>query len=839
MSAAEKAGVDVEFPSAIASSEAIKRELVDCMIGQMGRDPLYASKQDWFFALAYLLRSRLSAARIRTWRRNFDADAKWICYLSLEFLPGRLLKLCLLSSGLYDACRAALGDFNVALEDLMQFEVEPALGNGGLGRLGACLLDSLATQGYAAIGYGIRYEYGMFRQELQHGEQVEHPENWLKSANPWEFSRPNVKSTVQFNGHVTQVVGPRREAAFHWMKTDDVIAMAYDIPVLGFGTDTVSSIRLWSAEATEDFNLSYFHSGNYIEAVKEKSASETLSRVLYPSDTTSMGRELRLKQEYFLVSSSIQDILKRFHKKYDSIDLLPDKVAIQLNDTHPSLAIPELMRILLDSYKLDWDRAWDITTRTFAFTNHTLLSEALELWPVELLQSVLPRHLQIVYEINHRFLRDVMHDCPGDVDRLRRMSLVEENHPRSIRMAHLAVVGSHKVNGVSRMHTAIMRKTLLHDFDEFFPERIVSLTNGISQHRWLSVANPALADLITSRISNAWIRDLRELKALERLASDATFQGAFAAVKQQNKECLAAIIKERVGVAVDVHSMFDVHSKRMHEYKRQLLNLLHVVARYNRIRQGLTRGLQSRTVIFAGKAAPGYVMAKLIIHLINTVADIINNDPVVNGLLRVVFFPNYDVQTAELIIPAGELSEQISMAGAEASGTGCMKLALNGALTIATHDGANDEIAEAVGRDNIFMFGSTSDEVQALRQRGYDPAALYEANAELKQILDMIGGGYFSPGQRDLFRPIFDSLVRYGDHYMHLADFGAYVQCQERVDAAYAERSEWLRRAIVNVANMGYFSADRLVREYAMAVWKAAPVSNAPSIAPPVRQAHP
>jgi glycogen phosphorylase len=808
-----------------SSSEQIKSELVCCMVEQLGRDPLFASKQDWFFALAYLLRGRLSASRIRTWRRNFDNDAKWICYLSLEFLPGRLLKMCLLSSGLYEACRDALAQFDVSLEELTRFEVEPALGNGGLGRLGACLLDALTTQGYAAIGYGIRYEYGMFRQELQHGEQVEHPENWLKSANPWEFSRPNVSCTVQFNGRVTQVDGPRRGTAFHWMQTDDVMAMAYDIPVLGFGTDAVSSIRLWSAAATEDFNLTYFNSGNYIEAVKEKSETETISRVLYPSDTTRMGRELRLKQEYFLVSASLQDILKRFHKKHDAIELLPDKVAIHLNDTHPALAIPELMRLLVDEYGLSWDQAWGMTVRTFAFTNHTLLSEALELWPVELFERVLPRHLQIIYEINHRFLRDIMHRCPGDADLLRRVSLVEENHPRSIRMAHLATVGSHKVNGVSRMHTTLMRKTVFKDFDDFFPERIISLTNGISQYRWLAVANPDLAKLISARTSDAWLSDPDRLRDLEPFAADAEFQSAFAAVKLKNKQRLAAIVKERHGATLDVNSMFDVHVKRIHEYKRQLLNILHVVARYNRIRHGNTRDMQPRTVIFAGKAAPGYTMAKQIVHLINSVADIVNNDPVVDGWLKVVFIPNYDVQTAEDVIPAGDLSQQISMAGTEASGTGNMKFALNGALTIATHDGANDEIAEAVGRDNIFTFGATYDELQALRQRGYDPVALYRSNSELREALDMIGGGYFSPDRANLFLPIYDSLLRHGDHYMLLADFAPYLQCQERVDATYADQREWLRRAIVNVANMGFFAADRLVREYAMAVWNAKPAA--------------
>ena len=546
--------------------------------------------------------------------------------------------------------------------------------------------------------------------------------------------------------------------------------------------------------------------------------------MLYPSDTTSMGRVLRLKQEYFLVSASLQDMLSRFHRRHSSLDQLPETVAIQLNDTHPTLAIPELMRILVDHYRLDWEHAWSITVRTMSFTNHTLLGEALESWAVELLQTILPRHLQIIYEINHRFLRDVMHHHPGNLDLMRRMSMIDETAPRSIRMAHLAVVGSHKVNGVAQMHTSIMRSTIFKDFDELFPDRIVNITNGMSHRRWLNEANQPLARLITSRISDKWISDLEYLRELEPLADDEAFQTEFRATKQANKNRLALLIKERTGVLVDQGSLFDVHIKRIHEYKRQLLNLLQAIARYNRIRQLPDEEVQPRTVIFAGKAAPGYEMAKRIIELINFVADIINNDPTVDGLLRIVFIPNYDVQTAEDIIPAADLSQQISMAGTEASGTGNMKLALNGALTIATHDGANNEIAEAVGRENIFMFGHTSKEIQDLRRDGYDPAAIYEANAELRQVLDMIGDGYFSPTQPDLFAPIVNALLRQGDHYMLLADFNSYLACQDHVNSISADQRDWTRRAIRNVARIGRFSADRSVREYATTVWGAAPV---------------
>jgi starch phosphorylase len=821
-----EAGFGIAFPSPPTRREEVKRELVRHVIEQMGRDPAFASKQDWFYALAYFLRGRLSAARIRTWRRNFTHDAKWTYYLSLELLPGRQLRTCLLSYGLYDVCREALADFGVDLEELRDIEVEPALGNGGLGRLAACIMESIASQGYAGMGYSIRYQYGMFRQKIEHGEQVEHPESWLRHINPWEFAPPNVCYPVQFYGQVTELDDWRGEIMCHWSGSDNVIANAFDIPVVGRDGETVTSVRLWSANATEDFNLDYFNSGNYIDAVKEKSESETLSKVLYPSDTTSMGRELRLKQEYFLVSASLQDILSRFERTYHVLDALGEKVSIQLNDTHPVLAIPELMRLLVDVYRMGWERAWDITVRVFSFTNHTLLSEALETWPVEQIQRLLPRHMQIIYEINQRFLRDVMHQHPGDMDILRRMSLIEENYPRSVRMAHLAIVGSHKINGVSRTHSALMRSTLFKDFDAYYPGRFINITNGISQRRWLNEANPGLTQLLTETISDVWLEDLERLSDVAAFADDKEFCAKFTAVKQHNKDRLAQMFKARLGIGVDPTSLFDLHIKRIHEYKRQLLNVLHVVTRYNRIRHNGVAGIQPRTVVFAGKAAPGYAMAKRIIQLINSVGDIVNNDPAVEGLLKVVFVPNYDVQTAEDLIPAADISQQISTAGTEASGTGNMKLALNGALTLATHDGANDEIAEAVGEDNVFMFGHTYDELQEIRRAGYDARAIYAANSELKEAIDMIAGGYFSPENRELFVPVTDSLIRHGDYYMLLADYEAYIACQDRTDVAFADKKLWTRKSIMNVAHMGRFSSDRVVRDYANRVWEVTPLPS-------------
>jgi glycogen phosphorylase len=816
----ESALVPLEEPPSLDVAS-FRQELLHRMIREVGRDPSFCSKQDWFYALAFVLRERLSTERVNSWRRNFTHQAKWVYYLSMELLPGRMLRAFLDAQGLLEISREALRELGVDLDELWEFEAEPALGNGGLGRLAACILESIATFNYAGLGYSIRYQFGMFRQKIENGEQVEQPDNWLQSASPWEFVRPYATYRVQYRGRVA-VVKEAHDEAWHWLDTEDVIATANDLPVMGLAAESISAFRLWSAKATQEFDLSYFNKGDYIDAMEEKSATETLSSVLYPSDATFMGRELRLKQEYFLVSASLQDILSRHAQTYSEFEDLPNRIAIQLNDTHPVLAIPEMMRLLLDVNHLDWDRAWDITVRIFSFTNHTLLAEALETWTVELMERLLPRHLQIIYEINARLLRAVGHENPGDMDLIRRMSLIDENAPRSIRMAHLAIAGSHKVNGVSRLHTELMRRTLFKDFDKEFPGRIVPITNGISPRTWLLEANPPLAELITTTISDGWLRDLVRLKQLAPLAEDDRFRNQFIAVKQVNKRKLAELIRASLGIEIAPDSLFDMQVKRIHEYKRQLLNLLHVINRYNHIRDGSAEGLPSRTVVFAGKAAPGYFMAKRIIHLILSVADVINHDPAIGSRLKLVFIPNYDVRTAQDLIPAADLSEQISTVGTEASGTGNMKLALNGALTIGTHDGANDEIADAVGPENIFMFGRNYDQTQELR-RGYDPAAIYEDTPDLKRALDMIASGYFSSGDRGVFQPIFDSMIRYGDHFLVLADYAPYIACQAAIDRAFLDTDQWARKAIRNTAEMGYFSIDRSVREYANMIWNVQP----------------
>ncbi|MDH4215967.1 MAG: glycogen/starch/alpha-glucan phosphorylase, partial [Gallionella sp.] len=674
------------------------------------------------------------------------------------------------------------------------------------------------------FGMGIRYEYGMFHQQIEHGWQVEHPDNWLRYGNPWEFPRPEVLFPVKFHGRVVQYSDEQGKTHHHWIETDDVMAMAYDTPVPGYGLNTVNNMRLWSAKASRDFDLKYFNEGNYIKAVEDKNESENLSKVLYPNDTTAMGRELRLKQQYFFVSASLQDILYRFFKHHESLDELPDKVAIQLNDTHPSIAIPELMRLLVDIHHLDWEHAWSITTRTFSYTNHTLMPEALETWLVSLFEQVLPRHLQIIFEINQRFLLDVMHHFPGDSELLKRMSIIDEGHGRRVRMAHLAIVGSHHVNGVAQLHSDLMKSTIFSEFDRHFPGKLINVTNGITPRLWLNQANPELASLITRRIGKGWVTDLPQLRQLSGLAEDPSFQSEFHAVKQANKQRLTGLVRNRLALEINPDSLFDVQVKRIHEYKRQLLNLLHVVTLYNRIRTNPSLDVVPRTVIIAGKAAPGYVTAKLIIKLANSIADIVNNDPAVRGLLKLVFIPNYDVSTACIIIPSADLSQQISTAGTEASGTGNMKLALNGALTIGTLDGANIEIMEEVGEDNIFIFGLNAHDVAALKSSGYNPWNYYHANNELKWALDMIASGYFSPEQTDRFQPIYDSLTNGGDSYMLLADYAAYIAAQDQVDTLYRDQRQWTRRAILNVAGMGKFSSDRTISEYAQKIWGAKPV---------------
>ncbi len=805
--------------------DSFKHSLANRLIYSMGKDPITATHRDWFHTAAYTVRERLIELWMETMRSYYQSDAKRVYYLSMEFLTGRLLTNSLLNMGFYDECRQALADLELDIDRIQELEQDAALGNGGLGRLAACFLDSMATLGLPAYGYGIRYEYGMFTQRIENGWQIEHPDNWLRYGNPWEFPRPEVLYPVKFCGKVVEYRDDQGRLRFHWVETEDVMAMAFDTPVPGYDTSTVNNMRLWTAKASRDFNLKYFNEGNYIKAVEEKNESENLSKVLYPDDTTQMGRELRLKQQYFFVCASLQDVLRRFLKFHTNLDELPDKVAIQLNDTHPSIAIPELMRVLLDLHHLEWDRAWDIARRTFSYTNHTLMPEALETWPVALFEEILPRHLQIIYEINHRFLDEVRHSRPGDVELLRRLSIIDENGGRRLRMAHLAIVGSHRVNGVSQIHTDLMKKTIFADFERFFPGRIINITNGVTPRRWLHVANPGLSTLITSRIGTGWLCDLSELKQLVPLAEDARFREQFRTVKRENKERLASIIKMRLKVQVDPASLFDVQIKRIHEYKRQLLNALHIVTRYNRIKEGRAEGLVPRTVIFSGKAAPGYMMAKLIIKLIHGVAEVVNNDPAVGDLLKVAFLPDYNVSNAEKIVPACDLSEQISTAGTEASGTGNMKLALNGALTIGTLDGANIEMRDEVGEDNIFIFGLTAEEATALKVKGHDPAGIYRRNPELKKALDMIASGYFSPDAPDRFRPIFETLTR-ADHFLLLADYASYMACQERVDALYRDPGEWSRRAILNVAGMGMFSSDRAVVQYAEEVWNVKPVKH-------------
>ncbi len=802
-------------------SASIRKSLAKRLIYNVGKDGFTATERDWLHAAIHATRDRLVERWMETMRRYYRQDVKRVYYLSLEFLMGRALKNALMNIGCLDEFEQALAKLGLSLDELIEIEEDAALGNGGLGRLAACFLDSFATLRLPGYGYGIRYEYGIFRQSIENGEQVEHPDNWLRYGNPWEFPRPEVLYPVKFGGQVIAYTDIHGKLCHDWQDTTDVMAMAYDSPIPGYGSNTVNNMRLWAARASRDFDLEYFNRGDYIQAVAEKNASENLAKVLYPADNTYAGKELRLKQQYFFVCASLQDILYRFGKVHQNLSDLPQKVAIQLNDTHPSIAIPELMRILLDQHGLAWETAWDITTATFSYTNHTLMPEALETWPVSMFEKLLPRHLQIIYEINRRFLDKVMHHHPGDTGLLRRMSLIEEGPTKKIRMAHLAIVGSHKVNGVAELHTQLLQNEVFRDFHHCFPERIVNITNGITPRRWLNQANPELSSLIRQKIGDQWLLRLEELGQIECFSSDLEFQQRFAAIKQRNKTKLKQLIQQQTGIEVSADSLFDVHIKRIHEYKRQLLNLLHVITRYNRIRSHPEEDIVPRTVIFSGKAAPSYFMAKLIIKLINDVADIINNDPAVNGKLKVIFLPNYNVSLAEIIIPAADLSEQISTAGTEASGTGNMKLALNGALTIGTLDGANIEIKNEVGEENIFIFGLTIAQAKALRAK-YAPRDYYHKDPELKQCLDMIRSGFFSPERPELYHPLVDSLLEH-DQYLLLADYRAYIQCQNQVDACYRQPAQWWRKAIINVAHMGKFSSDRSIREYAEKIWQAQP----------------
>jgi glycogen phosphorylase len=800
------------------TKEGIRQSFLESREYALAKDQYTATAYDNFTALAVAIRDRLIERWIKTQQDYHDQNVKRVYYLSLEFLIGRLLQNNILNLGIWDQVKKSMEEMGHNIEDIVNCELDAGLGNAGLGRLAACFLDSLATLGIPAHGYGIRYDYGIFHQKIINGYQVEFPDEWLRLGNPWEFARPEYTVRVRFYGKTQMFHDSKGKLHIKWIDTEDVLAMPYDIPVPGYKNDLINTLRLWSARSSEEFDFRYFNDGDYERAVYNKVLSENISKVLYPNDNVNKGRELRLKQEYFFTAASIADIIRRFKMENADFSVFPDKVAIQLNDTHPSLAIVELMRILIDEEGLEWGRAWDIVTRTFAYTNHTVMPEALESWSVPLLEQLLPRHLQIIYEINLRFLQEVALKFPGDNDRLRRMSIIEEGDPKMVRMAFLSIAGSHSVNGVSRLHSNLIKTQLFKDFYEFAPARFNNKTNGITQRRWLLEANKQLSGLITEGIGDAWIGNLYELEKLLPLKDDGAFQEKWMRVKLENKKALADYIYRTTWIRVDPESLFDVQIKRIHEYKRQLLFCFYIISQYLQIKKGPADNCLPRTFIISGKAAPGYYMAKLIIKFINSVAEVINKDASIQGKLKVVFLENYGVSLAEKIFPAAELSEQISAAGTEASGTGCMKFMMNGALTIGTLDGANIEIAEAVGPEHIFTFGLSVDEIQALRSRGYDPQEYVRHSPLLQGIFRLIDGNFFSPVDFKLFDPIVQGLA-YADPYFLCADFDSYCENQERVSRLYADKTGWVEKSIVNVARSGKFSSDRTIEEYAREIW--------------------
>ncbi|XP_031586150.2 glycogen phosphorylase, brain form [Oreochromis aureus] len=789
------------------------------------KDRNVATPRDYYFALAHTVRDHLVGRWIRTQQYYYETDPKRVYYLSLEFYMGRALQNTTINLGLQTACDEAIYQLGLDIEELEEMEEDAGLGNGGLGRLAACFLDSMATLGLAAYGYGIRYEFGIFNQKTRNGWQVEEADDWLRYGNPWEKARPEYMLPVHFYGRVEKT-----DSRAKWTDTQVVLAMPYDTPVPGYRNNTVNTMRLWSAKAPNDFKLQDFNVGGYIEAVLDRNLAENISRVLYPNDNFFEGKELRLKQEYFVVAATLQDIVRRFKSSKfgsrdpvrTSFDTFPEKVAIQLNDTHPALTIPELMRILVDIEKLDWDKAWDITCRTCAYTNHTVLPEALERWPVYMFEQLLPRHLLIIYDINQKHLDRVAALFPGDTDRLRRMSLIEEGDLKRINMAHLCVVGSHAVNGVAQIHSDIVKSSVFKDFHELEPEKFQNKTNGITPRRWLLLCNPGLADIITERIGDAFLTDLYQLKKLLQLVDDECFVRDVAKVKQENKLKFAAFLQQRGHTKVNPDSIFDVQVKRIHEYKRQLLNCLHAITLYNRIKLEPKRSFVPRTVMIGGKAAPGYRMAKLIIKLITCVGQVVNNDPAVGDKLKVIFLENYRVSLAERVIPAADLSEQISTAGTEASGTGNMKFMLNGALTIGTMDGATAEMAEEAGEENLFIFGMRVTDVEAVDRKGYNAREYYEHLPELKLAVDQIQAGFFSPGEPELFRDLIDMLLNH-DRFKVFADYEAYVRCQEQVSELYKNPKEWTKMVIHNIAASGKFSSDRTISQYAREIWGVEP----------------
>jgi starch phosphorylase len=814
-----------EFHSSIDTSIPGLKALIQSQLKfSLARDPQTASKDDWWQATAKAVQCIIIERMIATQGKHNSINTKRLYYFSLEFLMGRLYINSFYSAGIYQNMVQAIQELGLDLAVLRGEEYDMGLGNGGLGRLAACFLDSLATLDLPAIGYGIHYQYGLFKQEFHNGYQVELPDDWMKYGTPWEIIRPEHATEIQLYGQVENIFDDLGNYISKWTNTKKLIGIPYDIPIPGYGTNTVNYLRLWASKATEDFNFDAFNRGGYEEAVREKNVSETVSKVLYPNDKTESGKELRLIQQYFFVACSLKDIIRRFRKNNDDWNDFPEKVAIQLNDTHPSIAVVELHRTLIDEYGLPWAKAWSIVTKTLAYTNHTLLPEALEKWSVGLFRKVLPRHLQIIFEINKEFLKEVEEHWPGDIEKVRKLSLIEEGGTQMVRMANLAVIGTHSVNGVAALHTQLLKSDLFPEFDTLYPTKFNNKTNGITPRRWLLACNPRLSNLISSKIGHGWERNLDELRGLEAFAKDPQFQKEFMDVKHANKVDLARIIKEECGVEVNPAAMFDVQIKRLHEYKRQHLNLLHIMALYRRLLQNPALDVAPRVFIFAAKAAPGYDLAKNIIKAINAVGAKINADERIKGKLKVVFLPNYRVSLAQRIVPAADLSEQISTAGKEASGTGNMKLSLNGALTIGTLDGANVEIKEEVGDKNIFIFGMTVDEVNALWKKGYNPHDYLAADEELRSVVDWVGSNYFTPGEPPgIFTMLRDNLV-YSDPFLCLPDFRSYSDAQELVDEAFKDKAKWAEMAILNTARMGKFSSDRTISEYAREIWSLEPV---------------
>ncbi len=784
----------------------------------LAKDEYSSTNWDYYKSVVLSVADRLHDRWIETQQGYYKHDVKRVYYISMEYLIGRLLDNMLVNLGLQDVAADACEDLGLDFDEIRNAEWDAGLGNGGLGRLAACFLDSMATLGIPAIGYGIRYDYGIFYQSIENGYQVEKPDLWLRYGNPWDIVRPKIQYNVPFYGHSHAYHDDSGELRFKWEGAHDVLAVAFDTPIPGYKNDVVNNLRLWRASSSSAIDLKSFNQGQYIDAVKDTQLNENISRVLYPNDKVFVGQELRLKQEFFLVAASMQDILRRFKKTNDDWRKLPEKVSIQCNDTHPNLAIPELMRVLVDEEGLNWELAWDITVKTMAYTNHTILPEALEKWPVSLLRNLLPRHLQIIYEINRRFLQKVKTQIGDDRSKLSRVSIVGEGENPVVHMASLGIVGAHKINGVAALHSDLIKKTLFRDFHDIYPEKFTNKTNGITPRRWLKQCNRELADLISEKIGDEWITDLDKIREIEKFIDDKDFMDRYSQIKQNNKQYLADYVEEKRNIKLDVRSMFDIQIKRIHEYKRQLMLTLYAITQYNRIKANPDLDVVPRTILVAGKAAPGYTMAKLFIKLMNDVGEKINNDPDVNGKLKFLFLENYSVTLAEKMIPAADLSEQISTAGFEASGTGNMKFALNGALTIGTLDGANIEIKEEVGDENIFIFGNTVDDVERFRLEGYNPWDYYNANEELKKAMDQIRDGFFNE-DKHLFEPIIDALLNGGDYFLVLSDYEAYVNKQAEVDELYRDQAEWHRKALLNTARVGKFSSDRTIREYAEEIW--------------------